>query len=171
MSYNTVKIKKYVDIVEEIEASAAITPGMLLEVDSNGKVKPHSNAGQNALTMFALENELEGKDLADDYANGDKVQVWIPQRGETVYAILKDGENVSIGDYVESSGDGYLQKHTADKESFESAEAGVITVYPEQIVGQVLEAKDLSQSSGLEGESSGFEMVDTYNQRILIRIA
>lgn len=166
MAYNTIKLKKYNDIIIEKDAEAAITPGMILELTSSDTVQAHSSAGQNVSPpLVALENELEGEDIDTNYAADDKVQVWIACRGEVAYLILADGENVSIGDEVESNGAGYLQKHTADVESFESAEAGSITVYPNQIVGIALEALDLSGSSG--EESSG---TLGYNKRIKIMI-
>lgn len=168
MGYNTIKLKKYTDIINEIEAAAAITPGMLLELTSAGKVQAHSSAGGNALPYFALENELEGEDIDTAYAAADQTQVWVATRGEEVYAILADGENVSIGDYLESAGNGYLQKHTEDATSWESGskqEAQTITIYSQQIVCQALEAKDLSGSSG--EESSG---TLGYNKRIRVRV-
>lgn len=163
---NTIKAKKWFDVIEEIEASGTIRPGMLLELDSDNKVKAHSAAGQNAVPMFALEDELQGNDIDDNYSSGDKVQVWFPQRGEQVYAILADGENIDEGDYLESNGEGYLQKHVADVESFESAEPGAITVYPLQIVAQAVEAKDLSGSSGEESSDKPLG----YERRIKVRI-
>lgn len=163
----TIKVKNFSDVNEEIQAAGAITPGMLLALNSSGYVIAHNAAGQNALPMFACEDELQGNGVDDAYASGDKVAVWIPNRGDVVQAILADGENVNIGDYLESNGAGYLQKHVADKESFESAETGSITVYPNQIVGQVLEAKDLSGSSGEDSEDSGGV---GYNRRVKVRI-
>lgn len=166
MAQNSIRVKNYLNVQEEKVALAAITPGMLLELTTADKVKAHATAGGNvAPRMFALEDELQGNGIDDAYAADDQVQVWIPQAGDQVYAILADGENVSIGDLVESNGAGYLQKHVADVESFESNEAGELTVYPEQIVGEAVEALDLSDSSG--GESSG---ALGYNKRLIIRI-
>lgn len=166
MAYNTIKLKKYLDIIEEKVATAAITPGMLIELTSTDtKVQAHSTAGGNAIPIrVALESELEGEDIDTAYAADDRVQTWIPQRGAVAYMILADGENVSIADPLESAGNGYLQKHVADVESFESAEPGSISVYPNQIVGVALEALDLSDSSG--GESSG---TLGYNKRIKVQ--
>ena len=110
MAQNTIKLKKYSDVIEEYEAGGTITPGMLLKLNSSGKVVAHDSAGGNVnVVMFALENALEGKGIGDNYSSGDQVQVWIPYRGDEVYAILKDGENVSVGDPLESAGDGSLQ--------------------------------------------------------------
>jgi hypothetical protein len=165
---NTIKLKKYTDIIIEQDSTAvAVWPGMLLELTTTAnQVQAHSTAGGNALPYVALENELEGEDIDTAYAAaGDKVQVWVATRGEEAYMILADGENVSIGDYLESAGNGYLQKHVTDTESFESNEEGAISVYPQQIVAQALEAVDLSGSSG--EESSG---TLGYNKRIKVRI-
>lgn len=166
MAQKSVVIKNYLNIVEEYVAVAAITPGMLVEFTSAGEVQAHSTAQGNAIPMFAKENELEGQGLADAYAEDDQVQVWIPQRGDQVYAILADGQSVAIGDFLESNGAGYLQKHVSDVESFESNEPGAITVYPNAIVAQALEAVDISDSSGAESENADLN----WNQRIKVRI-
>lgn len=110
MSKNTIKLKKYLDIIEEYTATnAAITPGALLELTSVGLVKAHSDAGGVALPMFALEDELQGKEINDNYAANDKIQVWVAVRGEIVFANIADNEDVSIGDYLVSAGDGTLR--------------------------------------------------------------
>jgi hypothetical protein len=166
-SPNTIKLKKYLDIINEYEANATITPGMLIELMSTGKVRAHSTSGGNAVRMFALEDELQGNGIDDNYSAADRVQCWNAVPGEEVYAILADGETIAIGDFLESNGAGLLQKHTSDVESFESAEAGSITVYPEQIVAQALEAIDMSGSSGTE--SSG-DLTADHNKRIKVRI-
>ena len=142
---NTVKLKKYQDINMEFVANAAITPGHLVELMSTNKVKVHTTESGNALPkMFALEDELQGKEIDDDYAADDRVQVWVCQPGEVVNALLKDGETIVIGDALESAGDGTLQKVAADS-------TGVY--YYNQIVGIALEALDLSGSSGEESTS------------------
>jgi len=164
---NTIKLKNYSDVFEEYTAAAAIIPGMLLEYTDAGEVQAHATAGGNAIPMFALEDGLQGKGIDDSYADDDQVQVWIPGRGDQVYAILADGNTVDIGDYLESNGAGYLQLHATDTESFESAEAGSISVYPLQIVAQALEALDLSASSG---ESCPSEIPLGYDRRIKVRI-
>lgn len=143
MAYNTVKVKKYSDVIEEIEAGGTITPGMLLELDSSGEVIAHNSAGENVLPMFALEDALQGDDIDDDYSSGDKVQCWIPYRGDIVYAILANGNDVSVGDFLESAGGGELQKHAEDTDS--SGEA--TTIYTNQIVGVALEDVESTSES------------------------
>lgn len=139
MAYKTIKIKKYSDHIEELIAVAAITPGMLVEYTSAGEVQKHSTAEGNAIPAFALEDEMQGKDIDDAYAADDPVQVWVPYRGDQVYAILADGHDVSKGDLLESDGNGYLQPHVADE--------GSSPILPLAIVGQSLEDVDTSDSA------------------------
>lgn len=154
---NSVILKKYVDIQDEQIAAATITPGMLVEFTSTANtVQAHSSPGQNAAKMFAKEDALQGNGLDDDYSATNKAQILTFIPGEEVYAILKDGENVSRGDFLESAGDGTLQKH-------EASSAGAVE-YPNAIVGVALESLNLS--GGSSAESSGL----WGNQRIKVKI-
>lgn len=128
----TIKIKNYLNIQEEYDANATITPGMLIEVISTGKVRAHAEEDGNVIPMFALEDELQGKIISEDYDADTPVQVWIPQRGDQVYAILAQGENVSIGDFLVSNGDGKLKAL--------AALSSIGDVEPLQIVGEATEA-------------------------------
>lgn len=144
MAKNTIKIKKYLDVIEERVAAAAISPGMLLQINSTGKVQAHSTESGNVFPcMFALEDELQGKGIEDDYATNDQVQCWIAQRGEYVYALLADGESVAIGDLLSSKGTGYLKKHDLD------------SLAMQEIVAIAMEAIDRSSSSGADTNKTG----------------
>jgi hypothetical protein len=167
MAKHTITLKSYTDVFNEYDAVSAITPGMLIEYTSAGKVQAHSNAGQNAFPMFAIEDALQGKDIDEAYAANDKVRCWHAQPGDEVYAILNDGETIVKGDFLESAGNGNLQKHVADiAEGGSSAETVTdTTIYSKQIVAQALEAMDLASSSG--EESSG---PLGYDKRIKVRI-
>jgi hypothetical protein len=166
MKYNTIKLKNYLHIREEFTASNAILPGMLVELNGTaGYIKKHSGAGKTVLPMFAIEDALQGKAIDETYATGDKVQVWIPTRGDIVYALLADEEKVVIGDFVESNGAGYLRKRIP--ESWESADAQAAnTIYDHSIVGQVIEDKDLSSLEGSESSAA----TATTTQFVAIRI-
>jgi hypothetical protein len=145
MAKHTIKIKKYADIIEEWIANAAITPGHLVEViNSSGspKVRVHATAGGNAIPMFALEDELQGNGIDTAYAATAPVQVWVAGRGDEVYALLANGQTVVVGDFLESAGDGTLQKHATD-----SAGVGTLSL---QIVAIALENVDMSDSSGAD---------------------
>lgn len=159
MSFNTIKIKKYVDIIEEYPADAAIFPGSLIEVNETSEVKVHATAGGNVLPMFALEDELQGKGIDDAYVAGDRVQCWIPNRGEVVLAILADGQSVEEGDFLESNGAGYLRAHVADAGSQDA-------IYQNAIVGIALENMDASADSSGQDVGVGYGA----NKRIRVRI-
>ena len=141
MAKRTVKVKNHSDVNEELKAAAAITPGQLIELTTADTVQRHSTAEGNALKMFAVEDELQGKGITDDYAVDDQVSCWLPGRGDFVYALLADGEDVSIGTFLASNGDGDLRQHDITSGGAE---------FPEQIVAQAQEALDLSGSSGEE---------------------
>lgn len=154
MSYNTVKLKKYVDIIEEYEAASELYPGNLVELTSTGKVQKHSGAGKTASCMFALEDELQGGSLATAYAAGSKVQVWCAVPGEIVYARLADEESVVAGDFVESNGLGQLRKVARSAESWESADSQAAkSLYDKHVVGVVLTALDTTSLSTDESEA------------------
>lgn len=160
---NTIKVKDYLKVMDEYEANAAILPGNVVELMSTGKVRKHATASGNVAVMVAVEDELQGKGVEDAYAAGDRVQCWTPQRGDVVLMILADGQNVVIGDFLESDGAGRVQKHTV--ETVASADAQTVdTIYSKPIIGMSLEAQDLST---LDGSNSSLEANSQY---ILVKI-
>jgi len=147
--------------IEKVPA-AAFYPGHLLERTSADKVQKHSTSGGTcSLPMFAIEDENQGNGIDDAYGTSDRAVCWMPQRGDQVYAVLADGQNVAIGDYLESNGDGTLKKFAADTADSDDAFTG----YDRQVVAQADEALNLSDSSG--GESSG---TLGYDKRIKVTI-
>lgn len=96
-------------IRKEGEASAAITPGDLIEFGGSADVRVHATVGGQARRAFALENDLIGKGIDDAYAAGDLVQYGVFVPGAEVYARLAAGETCSKGDALESAGNGRLQ--------------------------------------------------------------
>jgi len=162
MAKNTIKIKNFSDVNEEYSAAEAITPGMLVEpTPGAATIRKHATQGGNVLPMFAFENELEGEGINDDFASGDKIQVWIPGRGDIVNALLRDEETIAIGDWLMSDGEGRLMAlaitagESADPEASRPA------------VGVAIEAVDLSTlPEGSESSAGGLY----YNPRIQVRI-
>lgn len=152
VTVHTIKLKKYSDVIEEYTAGGTIYPGSLLSMSAADTVVAHNDnaPAQGCLPMFALEDELQGKDIDDPYVSGDPVQCWVPYRGDEVYAILADGANVNVGTFLESNGTGFLQ-------AFSSGNGAVAIA---------LEAKDLSGSSG--GETSVAPL--GYAKRIKVKI-
>lgn len=124
----------------EETASEAITPGHLLEYGGANDVQKHSTAGGDAMPMIAVENDVVGDDISTDYASGEEIQYDVPHGGAEYYMWLADGENVAKGDFLESAGNGKLQ--AAGTASSSAAHVAV--------VGQALEAVDMSGSSGAD---------------------
>ena len=143
MANNSIIVKRLgAEVIEEITATAvAIKPGYLLELASATTVQAHATAGGNVLPMFAIEDAMQGGAITKDYAVSTRIQVWVPRRGDQVYAYLADGETATAGDFLESAGAGALAVHASD----DSAAANVTA----QIVGVALEAVDLSGSANL----------------------
>ena len=161
MAYETIKLTKHSDVIIEKEADAAITPGMLLELNSDDEVLAHDTAGANVVPiMFALEDELQGRGIDTDYAAGDQVQVWIPYRGDIVNALLADDQDITLGEYLESNGEGRLQVHAADPG--DSTTGSVQNA----IVGVALETVSSGLGSGSESSAGGLY----YNPRIKVMI-
>lgn len=106
MAYKTIKLKKYGDIINEPEAAEAITPGQLVELKSDGKVQKHATAGDYASVLIALEDELQGNTIQDDYAADDIVFAWAVQSGEEVLVSIESGDDPDVGTVLYSAGNG-----------------------------------------------------------------
>lgn len=113
-------------IQREAEAGEAITPGMLVEIDSAGELIAHGTAAQECQPAFALEFAMTGRSITDAYADGDQVIYGIFADGSEVYAIIADGEDIAVGDKLASDGAGALaEAATTDFVVAEAREAVV----------------------------------------------
>ena len=93
---------------EEAVAAGTITPGMLVAVDSAGKVAAHAVQGGYAERAFAVEDALQGHTVSDDYSADDVVSYNLAAPGSEVNALIAGGEDIAIGDQLVSGGDGCL---------------------------------------------------------------
>lgn len=141
---NTVKLKNYLNVVEEYVAGGTITPGHLVKLNSSDKVVVSDVDGSTAIPMFATEDEFQGNGITDDYTSDDKVQVWIPQRGDQVYAFLKNGENVDIGDYLVVSDNGTLKEYVPQTVTGDSGFDDDTSLPDNKVVAQAIEAVNAS---------------------------
>lgn len=137
----TIKLKKYLDVINEYPAGGAINPGMLVSITATGTVLANSEAGGVCEKLFALEDELQGRTIDDAFKQGEPIQCWNAVTGEEVYAWLADGEDAQQGDILVSAGNGALE-----------VGAGVSTAvdlfqYP---IAIALEAVDMSSSTGAD---------------------
>ncbi len=113
MTVKTITLKGNAQVIrKESIADAAITPGMLCELTATG-MKKHAGQAANAQKMFAVENEVVGKGIDDDYAISDTCLYGIFPPGSEVFAIAGIA-GVTALQFVESDGLGRLEDLTAD---------------------------------------------------------
>ncbi len=124
-------------IRKEAVADEVLTPGMLVNFDSDQELQKHPTAGGNAQPMFVVEEEFIGDGIDTTYAIGDQVQYVVARPGDEIYAWATTSQTIEKGDPLESAGDGTLQKHTAP--SVNEAGATTVTVYHDAIVGYAAE--------------------------------
>lgn len=146
MAIKTIMVQNFGMKREESQAAGTIKPGMLIQENSSGYYVAHATAGGNAEAMFAIEDELRGRNIDQNYTSGDRVQSVICRPGDVVYCRIANGQSITRNDFLESNGDGYMKKHTPDVDS--SANTG--TIYLKAIVLKALESVDMSDSSGAD---------------------
>lgn len=128
---------------DEARAGAALTPGHLLAMNSDGEVIKHGTANGEAEMMFAVEDALQGRTIDDAYAADELVQIHRAKPGDEIYAFLADDENVAKGDFLMSDGAGGFKKYVDDTEAV-SGNAETLTVRPNRRLAVAIEALDLS---------------------------
>lgn len=143
---NLIKIAGEGVVIEDHNAAAAITPGMLIERISAGTVQKHGTAKGVAISLWALDRPELNKAITDDYATGDEVKAFHAYPGCIINALLKNGENVAIGDKLVSDGAGGLQKYVAPQDT--AAGGGAVDIPQHQIVATALAA--LNNTSGAQ---------------------
>lgn len=109
---NTILLKGR-GIRKEAVAAGTITPGDLLTINSSGLLIRHATAGGAAAPLFAVENDIVGATIDDDYVTNDYVQSEYMYSGCSVLANVAAGASaIVIGDLLQSAGDGTLEKVT-----------------------------------------------------------
>jgi hypothetical protein len=126
-----------------LPAKEIFTPGHLIEIvlDTILKYQKHSTAGGSAMKLFALEN-YAGGDSDDNYAAGDQAQGLYAVPGSLINALIANGEDIAVADWLESNGDGALREVDAD--------ASFGAWVHSSVIGQAEEAIDTSDSSGAD---------------------
>jgi hypothetical protein len=110
-------------------AAAAVTPGMLLKLNTDGTTQAHGTADGAALSrMIATENfwSNHGSGLAIDhpYATGETVHYIHALPGDQLNLLLTTSQTIVIGDPLVSNGDGFLKKATISASTLEDAVVG-----------------------------------------------
>lgn len=95
---------------KEANAGGAVTPGMLVKVNSSGLAVVHDVAGGHARRLFADMDDAIGNTIDDAYAADDRVQMLACVPGNEINALLTTNQIVTIGDALVSAGNGMLKK-------------------------------------------------------------
>lgn len=133
---NLIRLSGGGPIDNEHAAGAAITPGMLIEgYGSAGSFlyRPHSSATTTAPLCVALEQVEMNLTVNDPYAINDLVKAWYMPIGATFWGIVQSGENIAVGDPVQSAGNGKLKEATSA-----TAAAGVAKFQALEGIGAVV---------------------------------
>lgn len=94
----------------EGKTAGVVTPGMLLNIRNQAAIVAHNEAGQECQVAIAVENDLVGKGILDNYANGEQIRYQILPDGAKFYGIIDENQNIAVGDLLSSSGDGTLKE-------------------------------------------------------------
>lgn len=96
-------------------ASFPLTPGMLAEINSDGKVAPFDAVAVPKPFIVVTEMPIRsGSGIDDAYDVADEaVSVHYAQSGDRLYMMLEAGADIAYNDQLESSGNGNLQAATS----------------------------------------------------------
>ena len=140
---NTIVLTSLYGRLAEFTAGGTVQPGDLCVRGSAGTVTVHATEGGYAERMFAVEDALQGNDLADSYSSASKMSVYFALPGDEINAFIKSGESIVIGDELVSKGDGTLIK--------DSGVSSGVTV--KQVIAIATETLDLSASGAVDTRS------------------
>jgi len=129
---------------EEAVVASAFNPGHLVQLDSAGKLKKHATEGGVAERAFAVEDALQGNEIADAAVAENTHPFVLAKPGDEIYAYIKAGEDIAIGDILISAGDGTLIE--------EGSENSATTV--KDRVAVAVEANDLTGSAAVATRSA-----------------
>lgn len=108
---NTIFLGGTREQVNDLAASEALTPGMLVERFNNGGIIRWRKATTDIAGPAALVTEatMLNKGVSDDYAIGDLVEVSILKPGAAGWGFIASGQNVAAGALLGSAGGGTLK--------------------------------------------------------------
>jgi hypothetical protein len=133
---------------DEFPADAALSPGHVLQKNSDGEVlKTTSAEGKAWNRLIAKENALLGATEDDAYAAADVVPVHVCQPGDIVRAFLTPGVSYAIGDQL------ILSDTAGQLKKLASVSSGVTV---RKVVGEIRTALNLSASGAVATKGEVF---------------
>lgn len=111
----------------------AATPGMLAEYYNNGGVfslRPHSSATLIPTMAVFLPQTIHNRGIDDVIAVGDYPTVEFLEVGDVFFGLIPSGQDIVMGDYLQSNGDGKLKEATSTAASAGVARFQCVDVSP-----------------------------------------
>jgi len=100
-------------VQKEGQASAALSPGHLVERGGSKDFQVQSTEKGVCSPMFAVENDLIGNEITDAYAANDNVVVAYALPGAEINArVAASATAIVANDALEAAGDGTVRKFT-----------------------------------------------------------
>lgn len=113
-------------IIADVPAGGTITPGHLIERYDAGsgvvKWRVHSTQAGAAAKAVALNWSSMNKGVDDNYTASDLMEAIIAPSGVNLWMIIASGQNIAIGNFLESAGDGTLRIYNAGVRLFQALE-------------------------------------------------
>jgi len=120
----TLKINGVAPIRKEAVAAGTIKPGYIVDRDSANKFAARSSADLAGPTYIAVENDVIGDGIDDDYSAGDQVQVNVFRPGDEVFMLVAAGHAaIALGDLLQSADDGTVKALASGVNAFRALEA------------------------------------------------
>ena len=97
--------------VNDLAASATLTPGHLLErFNNSGVIRLRvATADVAGPPLVALDQSMNNKSVDDTYAANDLVEAAVLHKGATAWMLIASGQTVNAGTLLGSAGDGTLK--------------------------------------------------------------
>jgi len=150
-TYRRIVLRQEVRIMETGKFAGVTAPGSILRESAAGVFTKHDvNGGDVAPLKVAEIDFLQGRGITTNYAANALGPVVTLRPGDKFVAILKDGENIAFGDYLQSAGDGTVRKAVAQKETNADSSGAHVTFHTRRLLAKALEARNLTDSSGAD---------------------
>lgn len=121
---NVIHLGGPVTVINDLAASEAITPGMLVErFNSSGTVRFRKSTRTGLRnTLYAKDMPMLNKGIDDACAANDLIEVVDGAPGATIYAIIASGANITAGARLTDAGNGKLKAVGSDSPCAEALE-------------------------------------------------
>lgn len=115
---NTIALSGPSRIVNDVVAGEVLTPGMLAELYNSSGAKYRKHAATGALAVghsFVLNRSMLNESVTTTVANdatvpiGELPEIGIFAPGDNVWALIASGANITVGGYLQSAGNGFLE--------------------------------------------------------------